>query len=74
MKKTDAYREMIEKTEHLLRDLINKNLSLAKYFDKLKPNHDEAELPHLYYNPKDYKIGESLRPNVSGMKSLTQRI
>jgi hypothetical protein len=82
MKKTDAYqeieqsplKEMIEKTEQLLRDLINKNLLPGKYFDKLKPDHDDAELPHLYYNPKDHKTGEPLRPIVSGMKSPTQRI
>jgi hypothetical protein len=82
MKKTDAYkeidksplREMIEKTENLLRDLVNKNLLPGKYFEKLKPNREEAELPHLYYNPKDHKVGEPLRPIVSGMKSPTQKI
>ena len=82
MKKTDAYQEveqsplkgMIERTEELLRDLVNRKLLPGKYFEKLKPNQDEAELPHLYYNPKDHKIGEPLRPIVSGMKSPTQRI
>ena len=82
MKKTDAYKEieksplkeMIENTEQLLRDLVNRNLLPGKYFEKLKPNHEEAELPHLYYNPKDHKVGEPLRPIVSGMKSPTQRI
>ena len=65
---------MIENTEQLLRDLVNRNLLPGKYFEKLKPNHEEAELPHLYYNPKDHKVGEPLRPIVSGMKSPTQRI
>jgi hypothetical protein len=82
MKKTDAYQEvaesplrgMIERTQDLLRDLVNKKLLPGKYFDKLKPNTDEAELPHLYYNPKDHKVGEPLRPIVSGMRSPTQRI
>ena len=82
MKKTDAYKEieksplkeMNEKTEQLLRDLVNRNLLPGKYFEKLKPNPEEAELPHLYYNPKDHKVGEPLRPIVSGMKSPTQRI
>ena len=82
MKKTVAYEEidksplssMIEKTEELLRDLVNRNLLPGKYFEKLKPNPQEAELPHLYYNPKDHKVGEPLRPIVSGMKSPTQKI
>ena len=82
MKKTDAYIEieksplssMIEKTEELLRNLVNRKLLPGKYFDKLKPNPKEAELPHLYYNPKDHKVGEPLRPIVSGIKSPTQKI
>lgn len=82
MKKTDAYQEieesplatMIEKTEELLRDLVNRKLLPGKYFEKLKPNPIDAELPHLYYNPKDHKVGEPLRPIVSGMKSPTQKI
>ena len=82
MKKTDAYkeieksplREMIEKTEDLLRDLVNRKQLPGKFFDKLRPNPEEAELPHLYYNPKDHKVGEPLRPIVSGMKSPTQKI
>jgi len=79
MIKTDAYKEieqsplqgMIDRTEELLRDLVNRKLLPGKYFDKLKPNPTEAELPHLYYNPKDHKVGEPLRPIVSGMKSPT---
>lgn len=82
MKKTNAYEEieksplaeMIDSTEQLLRDLVNRNLLPGKYFEKLKPNPQEAELPHLYYNPKDHKIGEPLRPIVSGIKSPTQKI
>jgi len=82
MKKTDAYQEveqsplqgMIDRTEELLRDLVNRKLLPGKYFEKLKPNPTEAELPHLYYNPKDHKVGEPLRPIVSGMKSPTQKI
>lgn len=82
MKKTDAYieieksplGEMIEKTENLLRDLVNRKLLPGKYFQKLIPSRTEVELPHLYYNPKDHKIGEPLRPIVSGMKSPTQKI
>ena len=82
MKKTDAYQEieesplnsMIEKTEQLLRDLVHKKLLPGKYFQKLKPDPLDAELPHLYYNPKDHKVGEPLRPIVSGMKSPTQKI
>lgn len=82
MKKTDAYIEieksplkrMIEETEELLRNLVNKKLLPGKYFEKLTPNQKESELPHLYYNPKDHKVGEPLRPIVSGMKSPTQRI
>jgi hypothetical protein len=82
MKKTDAYQEiensplvtMIDKTEQLLRDLVNRKLLPGKYFEKLKPNPIDAELPHLYYNPKDHKVGEPLRPIVSGMKSPTQKI
>ena len=82
MKKTDAYIEieesplskMIENTENLLRDLMHRKLLPAKYFEKLRPNAIESELPHLYYNPKDHKVGEPLRPIVSGMKSPTQKI
>jgi hypothetical protein len=82
MRKTDAYVEveqsplngMIERTVELLRNLIERKLLPGKYFEKLKPSNEESELPHLYYNPKDHKIGEPLRPIVSGMKSPTQKI
>ena len=71
MKKTDAYQEveqsplrgMIERTEQLLRDLVNRKLLPGKYFEKLKPNPEEAELPHLYYNPKDHKVGRTVKAN-----------
>ena len=65
---------MIQKTEELLIDLVRRNLLPKKYLEKLRPNASECELPHLYYNPKDHKIGEPLRPIVSGMKSPTQKI
>ena len=65
---------MIQKAEKLLRDLVNRNLLPNKYFEKLKPNYEEAELPDLYCNPNDHKVGEPLRLIVSGMKSPTQRI
>ncbi|CAF2959138.1 unnamed protein product [Rotaria sp. Silwood2] len=42
--------------------------------DKLRPSMTESELPHLYYNPKDHKIDEPLRPIVSGMKSPLAKI
>ncbi|CAF3467869.1 unnamed protein product [Rotaria socialis] len=37
--------------------------------ERLQPSQSESELPHLYYNPNDHKIGEPLRPIVSGIKS-----
>ncbi|CAF4053091.1 unnamed protein product [Rotaria magnacalcarata] len=48
--------------------LSNKRI-LQALLDKLRPSLIESELPHLYYNPKDHKINEPLRPIVSGMKS-----
>ncbi len=42
--------------------------------DKLRPSLTESELPRLYYNPKDHKIGEPLRLIVSGMKSLLTKL
>ena len=51
MKKTDAYQEveqsplkgMIERTEELLRDLVNRKLLPGKYFEKFKSDQDGAD-------------------------------
>ncbi|CAF2080919.1 unnamed protein product [Rotaria magnacalcarata] len=77
MNKTNAYREiqssplreMIEKTDKFLRNLVSSKRIPQALLDKLSPSLTESELPHLYYNPKDHKINEPLRPIVSGMKS-----
>ncbi|CAF3770084.1 unnamed protein product [Rotaria socialis] len=42
--------------------------------ERLRPSDNDSELPHLCYNPKDHKIGEPLRPIVSGMKSPLAKI
>ncbi|CAF3169858.1 unnamed protein product [Rotaria socialis] len=42
--------------------------------ERLQPSQSESELPHLYYNPKDHKIGEPLRPIVSEIKSLLAKL
>ncbi|CAF3989165.1 unnamed protein product, partial [Rotaria sp. Silwood1] len=68
MSKMNAYKEieqspledMIKNTEELLIDLVRRKLLPAKYLEKLRPSRTESELPHLYYNPKDHKIGEPL--------------
>ncbi|CAF5025587.1 unnamed protein product [Rotaria sp. Silwood1] len=82
MSKMNAYKEidkspledMIKNTEELLLDLIRRKLLPSKYLEKLRPSRNESELPHLYYNPKDHKIGEPLRPIVAGIKSPTSKI
>jgi hypothetical protein len=75
--KTNAYievpesplREMIDRTDKYLRGLVSSKQMPPSMRDKLRPSESDSELPHLYYNPKDHKIGEPLRPIVSGMKS-----
>ncbi|CAF4214699.1 unnamed protein product [Didymodactylos carnosus] len=52
----------------MLRHLLTSKQITQKQYELLKPTPEDCELPHLYYNPKDHKIGESLRPIVSGMK------
>ncbi|CAF3363065.1 unnamed protein product [Rotaria sp. Silwood2] len=82
MKKTSAYievptsplKEMIEKTDKFLRNLVSTKQMPQSLLDKLRPSMTESELPHLYYNPKDHKIGEPLRPIVSGIKSPLAKI
>ncbi|CAF3040859.1 unnamed protein product [Rotaria sp. Silwood2] len=84
MSKMNAYKEieqspledMIKSTEELLIDLVRRKLLPAKYLEKLRPSRkeSESELPHLYYNPKDHKIGEPLRPIVAGIKSPVAKI
>jgi len=77
MKKTNAYielqssplRDMIEKTDKFLRALVSSKRIPQALLEKLRPSLTESELPHLYYNPKDHKLGEPLRPIVSGIKS-----
>jgi len=77
MQKTNAYEEiltsplqdMIEKTDKFLRNLVSTKRMPQAMMEKLRPSRNDSELPHLYYNPKDHKIGEPLRPIVSGMKS-----
>ena len=65
---------MIEKTDKFLRDLVRKKQMPQYMLEKLRPVVSDSELPHLYYNPKDHKIGEPLRPIVSGMKSPLAKI
>jgi hypothetical protein len=82
MTKTNAYieiprsplREMIEKTDLFLRNLVSSKQMSQPMLEKLRPSQTESELPHLYYNPKDHKLGEPLRPIVSGMKSPLAKI
>lgn len=82
MSRTNAYieiyasplKEMIEKTDKFLRNLVTKKKIPQYMLDRLRPSLTESELPHLYYNPKDHKIGEPLRPIVSGMKSPLSKI
>ncbi|CAM4793987.1 unnamed protein product [Rotaria magnacalcarata] len=82
MNKTNAYieiqssplKEMIEKTDKFLRSLVSSKRIRQSLLDKLRPSLTESELPHLYYNPKDHKIGEPLRPIVSGMQSPLTKI
>ncbi|CAF2072614.1 unnamed protein product [Rotaria magnacalcarata] len=82
MNKTNAYieiatsplREMIEKTDKFLRNLVTKKQLPQYMLDRLRPSLKESELPHLYYNPKDHKIEEPLRPIVSGIKSPLAKI
>ncbi|CAM4791530.1 unnamed protein product [Rotaria magnacalcarata] len=82
MNKTNAYieiqssplKEMIEKTDKFLRSLVSSKRIPQSLLDKLRPSLTESELPHLYYNPKDHKIGEPLRPIVSGMQSPLTKI
>ncbi|CAF5023877.1 unnamed protein product, partial [Rotaria sp. Silwood1] len=70
MNKTNAYieiptsplKEMIETTDKFLRNLVSMKKMPQALLDKLRPSMTESELPHLYYNPKDHKIGEPLRP------------
>ncbi|CAF1503377.1 unnamed protein product, partial [Rotaria sordida] len=70
MNKTNAYieiptsplKEMIETTDKFLRNLVSMKKMPQSLLDKLRPSMTESELPHLYYNPKDHKIGEPLRP------------
>ncbi|CAF4967286.1 unnamed protein product, partial [Rotaria sp. Silwood1] len=82
MNKTNAYieiptsplKEMIETTDKFLRNLVSMKKMPQALLDKLRPSMTESELPHLYYNPKDHKIGEPLRPIVSGIKSPLSKI
>ena len=82
MNRTNAYieiaasplQEMIEKTDKFLRNLVSKKQMPQYMLDRLRPSLTESELPHLYYNQKDHKIEEPLRPIVSGIKSPLTKI
>jgi len=82
MSKTNAYieistsrlKEMIEKTDKFLRNLVSSKKIPQTLLEKLRPSPPKSELAHLYYNPKDQKIGEPLRPIVSGIKSPLAKI
>jgi len=64
----------MQKTDKFLRNLVSSKRMPQALLDKLRPSLTESELPRLYYNPKDHKIGEPLRPIVSGMKSLLTKL
>ncbi|CAF4472535.1 unnamed protein product, partial [Didymodactylos carnosus] len=64
---------MIDSTRELLASLLEAKKISKAVFEKIKPP-PEPELPHLYYNPKDHKVGEPLRPIVAGIKSPTAPI
>ena len=82
MLRTNAYveivesplKKMIEETDKFLRNLVTKKKLPQYMLDRLRPSTTESELPHLYYNPKDHKIGEPLRPIVSGVKSPLSKL
>lgn len=82
MNKTNAYieiptsplREMINRTDKFLRDLVSRKQMPQYMLNRLRPSLVESELPHLYYNPKDHKLEEPLRPIVSGIKSPLAKI
>jgi hypothetical protein len=65
---------MIQTTENLLEDLVKRNLLPQKSVEKLRTSVSECELSHLYYNPRDHKVGEPLRLIVSGIRPPTQNI
>ncbi|CAF4750222.1 unnamed protein product, partial [Rotaria sp. Silwood2] len=71
--------QFANRLEEELRNKINEGRAQDPIVEKAlerfqKEQKKDAELPHLYYNPKDHKVGEPLRPIVSGMKSPTQKI
>ena len=82
MTKTNAYieivttplQEMIEKTDEFLRSLVSNKRMPQYMLDRLRLSSTESELPHLYYNPKDHKISEPLRPIISGIKSPLSKL
>ena len=82
MDKTNAYveirspplRQMIERTDKFLRNLVTSKQMPQSLMERLRPSLTESELPHLYYNPKDHKISEPLRPIVSGIKSPLAKV
>ena len=82
MLRTNAYveiaesplKKMIEETDKFLRNLVKKKKMPQYMLDRLRPSRTESELPHLYYNPKDHKIDEPLRPIVSGVKSTLSKL
>ena len=65
---------MIEEPDRFLRNLVTKKKLPQYMLDRLRPSLTGSELPHLYYNPKDHKIGEPLRPIVSGVKSPLSKL
>ncbi len=52
----NPYNEILDKVNELLDKLQSKKLIFQWQFNRMKPDPEKTELPHLYFNPKTHKV------------------
>jgi hypothetical protein len=52
----NPFNEILDNVIQLLEKLQSKKLILQWQFEKMMPDREKTELPHLYFNPKTHKV------------------
>ena len=52
----NPFNQVLDSVTQLLDTLQSKKLILQWQFKKMMPDREQAELPHLYFNPKTHKV------------------
>ncbi|CAF0855175.1 unnamed protein product [Didymodactylos carnosus] len=70
----NPFNEIFGKVVQLLDKFQSKKFILQWQFKKMMPDREEAELAHLYFNPKTHKVDIPVRPIENTIRAPTTKI